>query len=177
MASDRSLYRKIEVVLDIAKSINIVSLRELRSEIQGRKPSLFFSRQYNRDTDQFDEEISERIIQKTVHVCHVLGLLAEDGSLTPAGREALRKTRFDAVVGGLVRKFLRERDINFDRMNEIIRKQMQGSPPILPTSEALWQAIGTKMSKGTFSRMLTLLARCGAARSAQRRIYLRFEVG
>jgi hypothetical protein len=177
MASDRSLYRKIEVVLDIAKSVSVASLAELRLEILGRKPSLFFSRQYDQDTDRFNEDISERITRKTLNICRVLGLLADDGSLTSAGREALRKTRFDAVIANSVRKYLRERDVNLGSLNEIIRKQFQASPPVLPTSEALWQATGTAMSKGTFGRMLTLLAHCGAARSAQRRIYLRFEAG
>lgn len=175
MASDRSLYHKIELVLDIAKSVSVASVDELRIEIIGRKPANFFSRQYDPDTDRFDEDISERVVRKTLSTCRVLGLLADDGSLTTAGREALRKTRFDVVLAEAVRKFLREREIHLPKLNELIRKKLQASPPVLPTSEELWHATGTKMSRGTFARMLTLLAHSGAARSAQRRIYLRFE--
>ena len=176
MASDRSLYRKIEVVLDLAKSVSVASVHELRSEILGRKPSLFFSRQYNSATDRFDEDISERVIRKTLSVCRLLGLLDDDGSLTAAGREALRKTRFDAVVAGAVRRFLREREIHLAKLNELIRKRLQTNPPVLPTSVELWQATGMTMARGTFARMLTLLAHCGAADSTQKRIYLRFEI-
>jgi hypothetical protein len=177
MPSDRSLYRKIEVVLDIAKSVSVASMDELQSEIHGRKPSLFFSKQYNRTTDQFSEGISERVIRKTLNVCRLLGLLAENGCLTSAGREALRKTRYNTVIAELVHRFLRERDINLKALNEIIRRHLQSNPPLLPTSETLWQATSMSMSKGTFARMLTLLAHCGAAQTAQRRIYLRFEIG
>ena len=176
MVSDRSLYRKIGVVLDIAKSASVASMDELRSEIQGRKPSLFFSRHYNRIKDKFDEDISERVIRKTLNTCRILGLLSEDGTLTAAGREASRKTRFDSVIAVLVRKFLREKEIKFDKLNDAIKRRLQANPPVLPTSEELWNSVGTAMSKGLFARMLTLLAHCGAAHSAQRRVYLRFEM-
>jgi hypothetical protein len=176
MPSDRSLYRKIEVALDIAKSVSVASMDELQSEIHGRKPSLFFSLQYNRTKDEFSEHISDRVIHKTLNMCRLLGLLADNGTLTPAGREALRKPRFPTVIAQMVRQFLRARDINFSKLNELIRKHLQATPPVLPTSEELWKASGTTISKGTFARMLTLLANCGAAQSAQRRIYLRFEI-
>lgn len=177
MASDHSLYRKIELVLDMAKSVSVANLDELRSEIIGRKPANFFSRQYDPETDRFDEDISERAVRKTLSTCRVLGLLADDGSLTTAGREALRKTRFDAVLAAAVRRFFREREIHLSKLNEQIREKLQASPPVLPTSEELWRTTGAQMSRGTFARMLTLLAHSGAARSAQRRIYLRFEAG
>ena len=156
--------------------MSVASVDELRREILGRKPSLFFSRHYNPDTDRFDEEVSDRVIRKTLGTCRVLGLLSEDGSLTSAGREGLRKTRFDAVIASAVRKFLDEREIQLSKLNEVIRKRLQASPPVLPTSEELWQASETEMSKGTFARMLTLLAHTGAVQSAQRRIYLRFKI-
>jgi hypothetical protein len=174
--SDRSLYRKMEVVLDIAKAVSVVSVDELRAEIHGRKPSLFLSRHYNRTKDQFVEGISEQVIRRSLNTCRLLGLLGEDGGLTPDGREALRKTRYAAVVARLTRQFLRDRDINFNKLNEVIRKHLQASPPLLPTSEELWQATGMKLSRGMFTRMLTLLAHSGAAQSAQKRIYLRFEI-
>ena len=95
---------------------------------------------------------------------------------TSVGREALRKPRFPTVIAHMVRQFLRARDINFSKLNEIIRKHLQATPPSLPTSEELWKATSATISKGTFARMLTLLAHCGAAQSAQRRIYLRFKI-
>jgi len=176
MTSDRSLYHKIKVVLDVAKSVSVSSIVELRAEIHGQKPSLFFSKRYNPVTDHFDEDISEQIIRKTLNVCRLLGLLGEDGRLTSSGHEALRKTRFDAVISELVHKLFAERNINLHKLNEIIRKNLQADPPILPTSKELWQVTGTSMSKGTFARMLTLLTHCGAAHSSQKRIYLRFVV-
>jgi len=176
MPSERSLYRKIQIVLDITKSVAATNIEQLRAEIAGQELPAFVSEQYDQDEDRFVPRVSERVIRKTLNACRLLELVGEDGRLTPTGREASRRTRFDAVIAQQARAFLSQRDVNFRRLNEIIRKHLQATPPVLPTSDKLWEAISTSVTRGIFTRMLTLLAHCGAAESTQRRIYLRFEV-
>ena len=176
MASERSLYRKIQIVLDVTKSVSASNLDELREKISGQELPVFVSEQYDEEEDRFVPRVSARIIRKTIGSCRLLGLIGEDGRLTPLGREASRRRQFDAVLSQQIRAFLGNRDVSFKALNDLIHKRLQANPPLLPTSEELWHAIKTEIPRGTFTRMLTLLAHCGGAESAQRRIYLHFEI-
>jgi hypothetical protein len=176
MASERSLYRKIQIVLDITKSVSAGNLEQLRGEISSQELPTFVSDQYDEEEDRFVPRVSARIIRKTLGACRILGLIGEDGKLTPVGREASRKSRFNAVISEQIRGFLSDRHVSFKMLNQLVLKHLQASPPILPTSDDLWESIKADVPRGTFTRLLTLLAHCGAAESAQRRIYLRFEV-
>jgi hypothetical protein len=175
MASERSLYRKIQIVLDVTKSLSASNLEELRNKISSQELPAFVSEQYDEEEDRFVPRVSARIIRKTLGACRLLGLIGEDGKLTPLGREASRRSRFDPVISQQIRAFLNGRNVSFKALNDLIRKHLQANPPLLPTSDELWAAINTEVPRGTFTRMLTLLAHCGGAESAQRRIYLHFE--
>lgn len=175
MPSERSLYRKIQIVLDVAKGVAASDLAQLRSEVSAQELPTFMSEHYDDDEDRFVLRVSERIVRKTLGVCRLLGLIGDDARLTAMGREASRRSRFDAVMSRQVRSFLNERHVSFKALNAIIRKRLQTTPPILPTSDELWRESHSDVPQGTFNRMLTLLAHCGAAESYQRRIYVHFD--
>jgi hypothetical protein len=175
MASERSLYRKIQIVLDVTKSVSATNISELREHISSQELPTFISEQYDEEQDRFVPRVSKRVVRKTLGTCRLLGLIGDDGRLTPLGREASRRSRFDRVISEQVRELLSSRGVSFKSLNELIRKHLHTSPPQLPTADDLWKSINADVSNGIFTRMLTLLVHCGIAESAQRRIYLHFE--
>lgn len=177
MASERSLYKKIQEVLVIARSVRVKSLRELRDHIESEPPDMFKTRQYDAKTDTKPLLVSPPVVRRAVNMCLFLELLSIDGRLTETGREALHPRQFDQIVAECVRSKMLESGVHLSRLNDVIVKGLQASPPALPTSGALWEAAGNDMAKGLFTRLLTLLAHCGAAESSQRKIFLRIDTG
>jgi hypothetical protein len=175
MPSERSLYRKIQVVLDIIKGIDLSNVDDLVNEISARRLPIFFSRTYDHNTDTFVENVSKKVIARTIRLCQLLELISESGALAKFGREALRGTRFDAVVAGQARKVLRSGGIDFARINSAIRKRLQSDPPTLPTCAALWDDLEPEIPYAIFSRMMSLLVQAGSAWSSQRKIFLRVD--
>jgi hypothetical protein len=172
MPSESSVYRKIQVVLDIAKSVKVKTTGDLRNEVEGLKPSNFLTRQFDKNRDSFVTDVSDQSVRRIVSFCHLLHLIRDDGSLTEEGRQALRKTQFDKVVAVQVRTFLQREGISLSKINEMISKDLHSNPPVLPTCKELWVTIGNNTKYSVFSRMLTLLAQCGGAKSSQKKIYL-----
>lgn len=177
MPSELSLYRKIQIVLDVAKSIKSSSLDELRDEIKAQGPTNFLARKYDREKDDFIQLISERSIRRTVTFCLTLGLIEDDGSLSQQGRQAVNKTRFDKIVADQIRALLQRNKIDLGEINRIILDKLQSNPPVLPTCKELWSRIESEMSYSLFSRLMTMLVHCGGAHSSQSKIYLHIVPG
>jgi hypothetical protein len=172
MPSESSLYRKIQVVLEVAKSVKVNTVAELRDEVEGISPDNFLTRQYDHDKDAFIAKISEKSIRRTVDFCHRLDLIKDTGELTEAGRQALRKTQFDRVIATQARAYLKRAGISLDKINKTIVSNLRADPPVLSTCRELWLASDSEVNFSVFSRMLTLLAECGGADSSQKKIYL-----
>jgi NTP pyrophosphatase (non-canonical NTP hydrolase) len=175
MPGESSLYRKIQVVLEVAKSVRVETAAELRDEVGGVKPDNFLTRQYDHNKDAFVAKISETSIRRAVDFCQRLGLIEETGELTDAGRQALRKTQFDRVIASQARDYLHHAGISLAKINRTISSNLRSDPPVLSTSRELWLASGSKVNYSIFSRMLTLLSECGGAHSSQKKIYLHVE--
>ena len=175
MPGESSLYRKIQVVLDLAKAVKVNSLVEFHLQIRDSGMQNFLSRRYDKKTDTFVIDISEKSIRHTVKLCSLLGLLTEDGSLSPTGRHALQAARYDQVIAVRIRQCLKREGVALQDLNDTIMRYLQGSPTVLPTCKQLWLAAGNSMSYSVFSKMLTLLAQCGGAQSSQKKIYLRIK--
>lgn len=130
------------------------------------------TRQYDSEGDTFITDISDRVIRRMIDLCRLLNLIESNGELTDHGREALRKTRYDDVIASQVRAYLRHSGISLPQINEIIAKTLQSNPPDMPTPKQIWTTVGNGINYSNFSRMLTLLAHCGEAKSSQKKIYL-----
>jgi hypothetical protein len=175
MPSEYSLYRKIQVVLDIAKAAQLGSWVELKTQIISQRPPNFLTRQYDVKHDTMVQEVSERSIRKTVNVCRALGFIDDRGDLTAAGRKAVRQAQFDKALAERVREFLREKRVKMSMLNDLVQKSLRSRPVIMPTAAQLWEASDSGMSLLLFSQMLTLLSQCGGADSSQRKVYLEFS--
>lgn len=175
MASEKSLYRKIQLVLGVANVAPKTTLKDLVTEVESQKLPAFNTLQYDPDKDQFSWRVSRRVIRRTVSFCYRLGLVTEDGQLTRDGRQALRKTQFDIVLADRTRIILSASGIVIGKLNKTIEESLQSNPPALPTAKTLWSAAKTNMKVPEFSRLLTLLSHCGAAQSSQSKLYLTFK--
>jgi len=175
MPSERSLYRKIQIAIDIAKSVRVDSMQGLAAEIEARELPSFNTLQYDRERDTFVPRQSGRTIRRVLHLCRRLDLLADDGHLSEHGRIILRRTKFDGILANQVRNVLREHGVNLKRINTVIRSKLKADPPILPTASELWESMQPELRQADFSRLLTLLVNCGTAESSQRRVFLRIN--
>jgi len=176
MPSEFSLFRKIQVVLDIAKAVEVKSWRELSSEVISQRPPNFLTKQYDQKHDAMMHDVSRRGVRKTIHVCRMLQLIDDNGQVTNVGRRALRSALFSPVLSGQVGKFLENRGVQIATLEGVIDACLRSNPLVMPTSSVLWERSGSKMPLLLFSQMLTLLAHCGAAESSQQKIYLRFKL-
>jgi len=170
--AENSLYRKIQVLLEVAISVKVSSLKDLQKEVKSRRPPNFLTKKYDIKIDSFVTDVSERSIMRTTNFCFRLGLVGADGSLTEIGRKALNKKQFNGIVAHQIRTFLTKQKFNLSDLNKIIHRYLKADPPLLPTSKEIWIATGNQIGYPTFSRMLTLLAQCGGAHSSQKKIYL-----
>ena len=177
MPSELSFYRKIQVVLDLAKSVKPNSIDELHEEIKAQGYTNFLTRKYDSERDDFIQFVSDRSIRRTIAFCRTLGLIEPDGSLSKQGRQAVDRTKFDKTAANQIRALLQGSEIDLADLNEIILNKLQSNPPVLPTCKELWAEIETEMSYSRFSRLMTMLVHCGGARSSQAKIYLHIEPG
>jgi len=175
MAAEKSLHRKIQLVLEQAQSSTATKLADLAGEILNKKFPNFQTLQYNEAKDTFLWRPSARVIRRVVNLCYQLGLLDDGGRLTNHGRQAVRKTQFDSVLSEQVRRILAKNSISIGTLNEAIEASLRKNPPVLPTSKNLWATLSPSVKAGEFSRFLTLLSHCGAAESSQAKVYLRIE--
>lgn len=175
MPSERSLYRKIQVILEVARTARVATVKELRVQVADQNISTFFSRQYDGEKDEFVWRMSTRAVQGAVSLCVSLTLIDLSGHLTDSGRDALRRTRFDEVIAVRVRAFLKAEGVDFFELDRVVKRSLRADPVVLPTARVLWDEGQLRLGYGIFSKMLTLLANCGAVESTQRKVFLKLE--
>ena len=172
MASEKSLYRKIQETLETTRSVDVSSIHELREAIEKREPHVFQTFQYDAERDEMTTRVSARVIRQTVNMCSVLGSIDTTGSLTEAGREALRKNKYNEVLAERVTALLRQQGVKVSALNQAIARCLEARPPVLPTTREIWSAAANGFPLGRFAKLLTLLAHCGYAKHSQQRLYL-----
>ena len=112
MPSELSLYRKIQEVLAVARSHRPNSIEELVEIVMANPADMFRTMQYDPKRDEMTSQVSLRVIRATINMCTYLELIDtsmdREGRLTAIGREAVRRTRFDAVVAARIRSRMKE---------------------------------------------------------------------
>lgn len=172
MAHEHSIYRKVQIVLETAKSSNSESLNGLEAIIKEKNLTAFHSRQFDREKDIYTTSTSIKSIRRVVRFCRELELVKENGSLTAAGREALHRARFEDVIVARVLSYFKNADIEVAQINQLIADRLHSRTPALTTANEIWETLKTKISYSKFSPMLTLLSQCGGARSSRKKVYL-----
>jgi len=175
MASERSLYAKMRLVLEDADRQSTVD-GKLADEILARGHPSFLTLQYDAGKDDYVWRPSRRAVLRAVNVAKRLSFLSEDGALTAVGESATRSERsFRRETAESLQRVLSDAGATARRLEEGSRNLLRQAPPRLPTARALWDLIGPDLSQGDFSRFLSLLADVGGATTEQRKVYTRFE--
>jgi len=177
MPSERSLFRKMQIVIESARAGKAASIEDLCQRIKEEGPTIFNTSRYVPAQDAFLAEISLPGIRRAVRLCLDLELLTDQGVLTQFGREAARKSRFSNVLGDQVLVVLERNGVKPSTMNAAIRKKLRAEPVVLPTSDVLWDELKPSLTQGTFSKLLTLLIHCERGQSSQKKVYLNFLAG
>jgi hypothetical protein len=175
MPGSKSLYHKIQEVLEQARRSTPIDLRDLERIIEESGADAFYTRQYDKKRDRHVDLPSTKVIRKTVRICRNLDLLTEEGVLTQFGRDALRKLKFNTVLSQRVRHYLLTAGVDVDALNKHVDGLLRNRPPVLPTSTALWEISKCSLPLAMFSRLLTLLSHADAASSTQQKVYLHFN--
>ena len=173
MPNEFSIYRKIQAVLDVAKSVNVINVAALSSEIYVRGLSNFLARRFEKKKDKYVDYISSASIARAVKFCLLLNLIDLSGKLTRNGRDALHGEGFDRIVSRQINEYFFNHGVEINKMNITISESLKKMPPVLPTSSHLYEFIDkNKIQYPIFSKMMTLLVQCKMAESSQKKIYL-----
>src|SRR5688500_13366135 len=100
MPGERSLYSKIALTLEMAAGARDPDPSKLEAALK-RSP-VFTSRQYDPASDEFVSRPSGKMARRVLRFCARLGLIDINGSLTPLGRRASIRSKFDAIVSAQV---------------------------------------------------------------------------
>lgn len=173
MIGERSIYRKVQVVLDSAKAGKTKSLQELEENIISLSPINFSYTIMDKKRGKRVPHCSTDSVRKTISLCIDLDLINEKGKLTDVGINLLDQNKFEKILSKQVLIFLKNKDITLEKMSETIKAGMlQSDPVILPTSEAIWNAFDQPMSFERFSVLLTLLGQCNTITTSRRKLFI-----
>ncbi len=177
VASERSLYSKLDLVLGTALSSEPETLSQLSDSVLAQGHSAFVTRRYDADEDDYVWKPSRPSVVRVVGMARRLGLVDDSGQLTDAGNSAhstessFRREIADAVAGRLG-----ESGTSLASLNRLATELLRRSPPEMPTAAAFFEELEPSIGRAEFGRLLTLLADAEAALIAQRRIYLEFDL-
>jgi hypothetical protein len=174
MASERSIYNKIFVVLEIANSYESEKFEDLKEYIKDISPNIFKTNQYNEKIDDFAIAFSEKVLDRIFAICKALELLDNEFRITELGRKASDLLNFNSILSNQVYSIFQKEGIKLDEINEIIKNCFKAEPPILPTARKLWEIANIDMPLIRFSQYINLLYHCNLALVSQKKIYLSF---
>ena len=176
MIGERTVYRKIQVILDYAKDGRHNDKDSLISYIVNRKPTNFIYYYRNVKTDEIEHGYSEKSIDHAIMLCIDLKLLSDEAlTLTKIGVSASDPRRFPSIVGKKTSKFLEDNGIPLSSITNAIRKILRSSNPKPPTDKEIWEKLqlhddGIKYR--LFKQLTCLLGQCQVLMMSQKRIYL-----
>jgi hypothetical protein len=175
MIGEHALYRKIQIVIDIAKKGRTSSVADLSTEIFSKNLINFIYKYLDKETEEEVTRQSLPSINKAIKVCLEFGLISENGHLTSQGIKATDPDNFNAVLSAQIVKFLKSRNVTIQDIEKRINDMFHSSPPVLPTAKALWESLNPSIDFNFFSLTFTLLANCKKIVAVQNKVYVGFS--
>ena len=176
MYGEKSLYRKVQVVLEYAKEGKHTNKDSLLAFVERSKPTNFLTSWRNRETDIIEHRYSVNSIERAIRICVDLKLLEDETmALTSHGRSATDPRRFPTIVGNSAKEYLEASGISFASILNSINATLHSDKPHPPTSEEIWEHLGQPegiINREDFQRLLTLLGQCQILSISQKRIFL-----
>lgn len=174
MTSERSLYRKIQVVLDEVRKRRPENLDLLAERIRERSPINFTYYNTRIKGKTRVEVCKSTTIRSTIDLCVDLELIGPNVELTPAGRKALNLADYDNVLRQNLKLAFKKQGIGIDKIESTILDILKdASPDKIPT----WQSISDAMQiesrdEKKFHDYITLLGMCKGISFSRKKIYL-----
>lgn len=176
MPGEKTIYRKIQIVLDYVKSGKHHDYDSLLNYIYHRSPTNFLYYWRDLETDEIKFDYSKKSINRILNLTIELKLLSRNTmSLTKNGVSATDPRRFPTVIGKRVTDYLNSKQIPLKLIEKAIRDAIQENNPMPPTSLEIWDQLDLdedviKLIK--FKQMINLLGQCNILYMTQKRIFL-----
>lgn len=178
MPGERSLYRKIQIVLDSLKRESVASVEEIVEAVYVRHEPGFAYYWRDSETDRILHDYSRRSIHATVVLCvHLRFAEAESGTvrITKLGIRATDDRRYPVLLGQQAKSLLEESGIDLESILAAIRQVIGGDQPKPPAATEIWGQLDNESANidfEDFRRLLGLLGQCQLIIMTQRRIFL-----
>ena len=176
--SDRSLYRKIQVVVEEIGKGKISSLEAFLKAVQGH---ICFT--YYKKEDE-PKECNKKTIERVLLLAIQLGLIEENAweVTEKVGARAVNREQFSSVLRQRIRAVLKSKGLPFDALIEAIQKILDNARSgIVPSWDNIYNSLtetyGDKMAveRKEFHTLLTLLSHADGIGYSQKRIYLPYK--
>lgn len=176
--SDRSLYRKLQIVVEEIGKGKISSLEDLIKAVQGHICFTYYIK------EDEPKECNKRTIKKVLSLAIQLGLIDENSwQITEkAGARAVNRDQFSSVLRQRIRAVLRSKGLPFETLLEVIKKILDDAESgLVPSWDAIYDRIvemsgeETTIDRKEFHTFLTLLSLADGIGYSQKRIYLPYK--
>jgi len=175
--SERSLYRKIQSVVEESGRGGFTDFESLISKIM-KSPPLQFTR-YERTKESETQVLpcKEDSVRRAVYLTAELGLIdGSTGKLTKAGTQAMKRDYFDRVMRQQMASTLENRGTSQKVLFDTIQAMLaEGKAHNMPSWDAIYNHLSSdneSLSRNKFHIFLTLLSSSGAIAYIQKRIFL-----
>lgn len=174
MPSERSLYRKMQIILDYCQAGKHSNIDELQDLVIRHSPLNFIYHRRDPKTKEVLAQCSSSSIKAAIRLCIDLYLISAPlGKITPLGVSATDPRRFSRIIGKQVSDSMANHQVPVERIIDVINNELlRRNPPVAPTADQIWEALGIPMSLRYFRRLMHLLGQSAILQVSQQRIYL-----
>jgi hypothetical protein len=175
--SERSLYRKIQSVVEEAGRGGFTDFESLISKIIKNPPLQFTRYEKIKESETRVVPCKEDSVRRVVYFTAELGLIdGSTGKLAKAGTQAMKRDYFDRVMRQQIANTLKNRGISQTVLFDTIKSMLaDGKAHNMPSWDAIYNRLSSdnnKLSRKDFHVFLTLLSYSGAIAYIQKRIFL-----
>lgn len=176
MYGEKTLYRKIQVILEYAKEAKHKDVKSLVELVESNRPTNFLSSWRDKETDKVKHRYSSDSIERAIKICIDLKLLSNENLvLTSHGKSATDPRRFPTIIGNSAKEYLESVGVSIDSIVGAIKELLNSKNPVPPTSAAIWDQLHMvqgAISQEEFQRLLTLLGQGQILSMSQKRVFL-----
>jgi hypothetical protein len=174
MAHERSLFRKVQLVLEYCQARKHNTIPDLKKIIKTKSPVNFAYYKTDDATGERKIEPSTNSINTAVNLCVGFGLVEPNtGHLTKLGVSATDPTRYARIMGACAVDILAKKGIALDKIESIISTNLlQHKPPIPPTAREIWDHLRPQLTFREFTPYMNILGLAGILTVVQKKVYL-----
>ena len=175
MPGEKTLFRKIQVVLEYAKDEKHDDDITLTEYMLKQNPTNFVYYWHDSITDAVNFGYSEKSIKSTIELCCDLGLLSKGScELTKVGLNATDPRRFSTILGKRACDLLERLDVPISSIRRAISQVLREPDPVPPTASEISARLDIGKDGITplkFNRLMNLLGQCEVLRMTQKRVF------